>query len=347
MRKEDHFIWLFARGFRDTLDLKSIELFLRQELKWKYIIDTAQEEGVACLIYNRIKENSLEHFLPEYALNHLETIYYSHSAHNTLIYEEFQLVAAALKKESISFIPLKGLILAANVYKNIALRPMKDLDFLVKKEDIKSSVRIFKNLGYHLLLDLDKTLINPYAYSITLTKENAGNASFFSIDLHWHIFNSSWMMGLLAKETDSGQIWADARSGVIDGINTLVLSPQLLLVYLCLNAFNHGFARLIMLVDIDLVLEKYKDEIDLDQVKALAQFFGLLNVLDTVLGLAQGQEDSAFRCYQQLKRLSFYGLPVLLYIATVKGIFAKTRSATRLSIIITYLLCMRLGHKNT
>ncbi len=346
MRKEDHFIWLFARGFRDTLDLKSIELFLRQELKWKYIIDTAQEEGVACLIYNRIKENSLEHFLPEYALNHLETIYYSHSAHNTLIYDEFQVVASALKKEGISFIPLKGLILAANVYENIALRPMKDMDFLVKKEDIKSSARIFQSLGYHLLLDLDQTLINPYAYSITLIKENAGNPGFFSIDLHWHIFNSSWMMGLLAKKTDAVQIWADARPAVVEGINTLVLSPQLLLVYLCLNAFNHGFARVIMLVDIDWVLKEYKDEINMDLVKALAQSFGLLNVLDIVLGLSQCQGDSAFKRYQQLKRLSFYGLPVLLYIATVKGIFAKTRSAFRLAVIITYLHCKRLGHKN-
>lgn len=347
MIKEDHFIWLFARQAEDTLDLKGAELFLRQELNWKYIIDTTQEEGVACLIYNRIKENSLERFLPEHALNHLEAIYYSHSAHNTIIYEEFQVVASALKKEGISFIPLKGLILAANVYKNIALRPMKDMDFLVKREDIKSSVRIFKNLGYHLLLDLDKTLINPYAYSITLIKENAGNASFFSVDLHWHIFNSSWMMGLLAKETDPGQIWADARPAVIDGINTLVLSPQLLLVYLCLNAFNHSFARLIMLVDINRVLKEYKDEIDLDQVKALAQSFGLSNVLDIVLGLSQGQGDLVLRRYQQLKRLSFYGLPVLLYIATVKGIFAKTKSVARLSMIITYLLCKRLEYKKS
>ena len=347
MRKEDHFIWLFLKQAEDALDLKGAELLLRQDLHWKYIIDTAQQEGVACLVYNRIKENSLERFLPVHSLNHLETIYYSHSAHNAIIYEEFQVLASALKKENISFIPLKGLILAAGVYKNIALRPMKDMDFLVKKEDIKSSVRIFQSLGYHLLLDLDKTLINPYAYSITLTKENAGNASFFSIDLHWHIFNSSWMMGFLAQRTDPVRIWADARPAVIDGMNTFVLSSQLLLVYLCLNAFNHGFARLIMLVDISRVLKEYKDEINLDQVRKLAKSFGLLNVLDIVLGLSQSQGDLAFRRYQQLKRLNFYGLPVLLYIATVKGIFAKTRSAFRLAIIITYLHCKRLGYKNT
>ncbi len=345
MRKEDYLIWQLVLGERDSLGRDRISPFLWEELDWQYFIDSASKERVSSLIYNRIREEDWEHLLPEHALNCLQGVYYAHSRYNTLIYEEFTLAASVLKKEGICFVPLKGIFLAQNLYGNIALRPMTDIDLLVKKNDVNNCIRVLEVLGYKIILGQGRELTNPYAYSITLIKEKGGELGGFSIDLHWHILNSSWMMGLFAGKIAPAVIWAETQPITIDGIDTSALSSEHLVINLCLNVFNQGFSRLIMLSDIAIALEKYGNKDFLDKVKRQAESFGFSNVSDQVLALAQARDDSGFQRWQSLKKLNCFCFPALLYLATARGIKEKLKALAGVIKVAIYLFCRRLGGK--
>ncbi len=345
MRKEDYLIWQLVVGGRDIPGRDRISLFLREELDWQYFIDSAGKERVSSLIYNRIKEEGWEHLLPEQVFNRLQAVYYAHSRYNTLIYEEFILAASALKKEGICFVPLKGIFLAQNLYGNAALRPMTDIDLLVKKGEVNNCIRALGVLGYKIILEQERELANPYAYSITLIKEKGGELGGFSIDLHWHILNSSWMMGLFAGKIALGAIWQETQPITIDGIDTLALSSEYLVINLCLNFFNQGFSRLIMLSDIAMVLEKYGNKDLLEKVKTLAESLGFSNVLDIVLALAQARDDLGFQRWQSLKKFNSYCFPALLFMATVRGISGKLKALTGVIKVAIYLVCRRFGGK--
>lgn len=342
MRKEDYLIWRLVVGGKDSPGRNRILPLLWENLDWQYFVDSAGKERVGSLIYNRIREEGWEHLLPEQALNCLQAIYYSHSRYNTLIYEEFNLLAFALKKENIRFVPLKGIFLAQNVYGNAALRPMTDIDLLINKGDVNNCIRVLEVLGYKIILGQKRELANPYAYSITLIREKGGELRGFSIDLHWHILNSSWMMGLFAGKFTPEVIWAQTQSTAIDGIEALALSPEYLVINLCLNVFNQGFSRLIMLSDIARVLEKYGNKDFLDKVKISAEALGFSNVLGLVLALVQTRDDSEFQHWQNLKKLNSYCFPAVLYIATARG---KLKALTGMGNVVTSLFCRRLGGK--
>ena len=74
---------------------------------------------------------------------------YVHNAIKNLeLYHEISKVLAALQDNAIPVIVLKGAALAALVYPNIALRPMRDVDLLIRDDDIWSVDKIILQLGY-------------------------------------------------------------------------------------------------------------------------------------------------------------------------------------------------------
>ena len=351
MCREDELIWLFSLAANEKSGLDKLTAIVQGKLDWDYVIDTASQEGVIGLIYDRIKKNQLERFIPQSIYARLESSYYTYSAANTLLYEELKKIVAGLEEGGIPVILLKGGFLAANIYENIALRPLRDLDLLVKKKDILPSAGILERLGYLPIVKVKEQLEDDFAYSITLAKENSGINGSVSLDLHWHILNASWLMALSSGKCDMERIWASAEQALVLDIPVRILAPPHLFICLAVNAFTHCYQRIILLADLSHLLSRYEKIINWDSLRQEARRCHLENILDytlksiTAMPLSRkpqrGLGAYAFRrVYQPLR-------PCVMYVLLQRGTIAKCKAIFRMSLAITCLLFKRLEHKKT
>ena len=113
---------------------------------WPAILDAARQQGVAPLLYDRLR--GLIPGPPEEISESLRQDYLKNAVRNTRLYQAFGELVRGLADRGIPVIALKGIHLAEAVYGNIALRPMGDLDLLVKPEDLDRAGTALGKLGY-------------------------------------------------------------------------------------------------------------------------------------------------------------------------------------------------------
>jgi hypothetical protein len=179
------------------------------------------------------------------------------------LYEELQVLLPALHEAEIPVLILKGAYLAANVYRNIALRPMSDIDLLVPASMAREAWRVLKELGYRLIYPATETLIPSFGKDFICQKQ--GN--FAPVEVHWTIG--------LAEETepmDGDELWKNARAVRLAGTEagTATLSLEDFLLHLCLHAsYQHEFDfGLRALCDIAVFIERFESEIDWPVLRA-------------------------------------------------------------------------------
>jgi hypothetical protein len=134
--------------------------------------------------------------------------------------------------------------LAETVYPDIALRPFGDIDLLIHKNDLYKFKPKLLQFGYELSEPSDKAIKSIKKDGIAL-------------DIHWHLVNSPY-----SKYIDIDEFWKNTVTINIEGIDAFVLSPENLLIHLCLHASRHYYPQLICLVDISEVIQHYGEILD-------------------------------------------------------------------------------------
>jgi len=142
---------------------------------WDSLIQFAIKHNLAPLLYHRLKTI--------YPSVKLHKAYLISARRNTRLYNDFSKIINAL--ENIPVIVLKGAHLAQNVYANIALRPMIDLDILVKKTDLLKAGEKLLEMGYisgtSRVGDIE-AICAKQQHLPPFTKPDA-----FPVDIHWTI----------------------------------------------------------------------------------------------------------------------------------------------------------------
>jgi Uncharacterised nucleotidyltransferase len=101
--------------------------------EWERLIALALRHKVAPVVYVRLKGHGLTP-TPK-AAERLRQIHLASATRNLRLFQELGNILSALQAANLPVIPLKGACLAETVYGNIALRPMGDVDLLVKPDD--------------------------------------------------------------------------------------------------------------------------------------------------------------------------------------------------------------------
>ncbi|MEE4365070.1 MAG: nucleotidyltransferase family protein, partial [Desulfotignum sp.] len=115
---------------------------------WEVILAVAMRHGVVPILFHTLKPLFSEVDIPAPVREKMQRMYYLSAARNTRIYHELSIVLAALNAIGINVILLKGAHLADNVYGNIALRPMGDVDLLARQRDLLKIHHVLLDLGY-------------------------------------------------------------------------------------------------------------------------------------------------------------------------------------------------------
>ncbi len=209
------------------------ELFLFP-IKWEKIVAFALWYDVAPLVYHSLKRISRSNPVPEGVLETLGKSYHMIVARNMYLYAELYKILQEFKERGIGAIVLKGAALAKTVYGDIGLRQMRDIDLLVRREDLQCAHDVMSGLGYHS--EVRDIAAECYSGNVDyhLPEYTHPQKKTVTIEIHWNITDNS-----IRLSTD--EWWERAVTINIHDRGVLIPSPEDMIVHLCLHSYNHGY----------------------------------------------------------------------------------------------------------
>ncbi len=280
MRPEDQIVILSARPELSRAHKQHLQMLVsHNQLDWGYLVKVSRRHGLDSLLYHHLSGCEWNHDeIPAGILERLRQHYYATACQNTLRLQEAGRVLNALRKEEIPVIALKGLALAEPLYQNIALRPMIDIDVMIRPADYRRLTALLEQLGYIC----HKSAVQRLAWERFGCNLEFSRASGGCVDLHWDLSTYERLKGVVALDADDFWQWSGVQT--IAGCPVGVLCPEHLLLYQAFDAgFIHGFDRLLGGCDVLAVLEAFATALDWDMTLASARAAGLKSVLYAVL----------------------------------------------------------------
>jgi len=246
------------------------------EVEWGLLPRMAQAEGVGPLLYWHLRNQNWPPGIPTDVAAGLRGQYYRTLGHNTLLFQELERILEAFEQAEtcpepgrrIPVVLLKGVALAQMVYENIGLRPMSDLDLLVRRADLEHAAALAQKLGYwedavELRPGLNWDLM--LGHHIHLCNEQHAN-----LELHWRLIAGAddW------RSPPPEWVWAQTEHLNQKLYHTLNTHAHILYIS-AHQALQHGLAdaRLIWFYDVYALLKAEKT-IDWEILIACAQETG-------------------------------------------------------------------------
>ncbi|MFQ5789207.1 MAG: nucleotidyltransferase family protein [Acidobacteriota bacterium] len=209
---------------------------LRGPLNWSLLAEMASREGMSGLLALQLERLARAYSL-DLPLEPFSQALRGIFIQNGRLFGELARLEGALRERDIRVILLKGGALIETCYhRQLGLRPLSDLDLLVRPPDVA--------LVRHYLLE--RGFRTPSASSSFYTK---GLAAF---DLHTDLIGISRIRRrALAFAFDTEELWRNAIP--LHGSHLLALSKSHQFLHLAVHALKHSFCRLISFVDLGLV----------------------------------------------------------------------------------------------
>ena len=272
LSSEDKLLLYCARTSMSEDITHRVKGILNDCLNWDYIVECSTRHKISPLLYWNLSKIDNGKDVPEEVMAKLRKIYYESVARNRFLYDELSKVLKAFKDAGIDVIVLKGAFLAETIYKNISLRPMGDIDLLIKKEDLHKVKKELSQLMYHAPIYPTKwheQWQNEWAEEIHFTNQDKN----IMIDVHWDIQPPSTPF-----QIDINKFWENAQPVKIAGVETLMFAPEDLLQNLCLHLdkeLNKGISLLRWYCDIAEVIRHYEEKINWKYLVQSSKNYGI------------------------------------------------------------------------
>jgi hypothetical protein len=247
------------------------------EAEWQAMFDEAVRQGVAPLLYQRLSSAPPQLAPSPGVLQVLRHIYLHNRLRNRMIFDEASTVLVALREGGVVAVVLKGLYLAESVYGDPALRPMADIDLLVRETDLDAVRVSLSELGYHPVDDPTGRLYSRHHHLPPWTKSGA-----VPVEVHTALIPRG---NPFAVDVE-GLRERSCRS-VVAGVEALVLCPEDAILHLCVHAaYNHAFqVSLLRYCDLASLIARDHQAIDWPRLAVIANADGRCRLVYCVLRL--------------------------------------------------------------
>ncbi|MCM3018669.1 nucleotidyltransferase domain-containing protein [Priestia megaterium] len=233
--KELHFLLTLLREenrFEEIIPLKEID--------WNHFLELVKHHRVCPLIYIRLK--GTPDAVPPYVIEALFQEYKKNTFKMLQLTGEMETLDKVFNENDIETLCLKGPPVAYELFKNISLRMSKDLDILVREEDLEKAESILFSLGYEkeeilTVLNEIKWRHHHIAYYHPEKK--------IQVEVHWRLHPRSM------KRTRFEELWNGKRESQLTKHPISFMGTEDLLLYLISHGGRHGWFRLRWLKDID------------------------------------------------------------------------------------------------
>jgi hypothetical protein len=259
----------------DVDQLEKLRRLVSHDLDANLIIELAIKEGVGGLLYRNLKKaDALDRVDPEVG-QRLQAIYYQTFQLNLKLIHDLKQVLHKLNQENVHVVLMQGVALLQQVYPDVGLRPMKDIDLWVLSGEYDKLVSSLVGLGFQ----------REEFYPSTYKKSD----TFIDISTHILWADRIKARGLLLDK-DQESIFHDTRATDIEGEKARCLNPYDQVLYLGLHTIKHFAERLIWLVDIKGLIKDWK-RAEWKALKLRASELGLVKVMPYILFLLKDLLD--------------------------------------------------------
>jgi hypothetical protein len=249
-------------------------------IDWPGLVELATREGTAPLLHGHLHRLELLERLPIATRRRLTEVVRSVWAANAVLAHHWGEATAALRQAGVDTLTLKGMALANVVYAEPGLRPMADIDLLVRPADCARALATLRDLGYRTPGEAADRLGASRSFA-ELVRDGT------RIDLHWHAARYLRFEGVV--EVDHDGLWSRARSLATAEGRSLMLSPEDLLLHLVLHlTLGSDFARVLWYADIDAVVRRFAGELDWERLVREADRWRVRALTGWALGVATG-----------------------------------------------------------
>ncbi|MBN1449858.1 MAG: nucleotidyltransferase family protein [Anaerolineales bacterium] len=260
---EDKLLFHCASVQMSDKAIESALHLLQRNLDWDYILEASIRHGIAPLFYYSLRQLELIRgiypLIPSQTIEILEILYQGSQTRNRRLYSVSEEILIAFEQAEIQVMGLKDFQLAWEIYPDIGLRPIGDIDLLIHRQDYDKVVACMSNLGFRLLPDADTPFMRKYAwaYPFHRPKDNIW------VDLQWNIMQIEWAVyekGNFDFEID--RTWRGARSMKLNHTHILVPRHEDMFFHLCMHLEGHAYSELILFCDIAELLRLYGNQMD-------------------------------------------------------------------------------------
>ena len=227
----------------------------------------AVREGVAGLLYKNLKKIGVLGYLGHGQIERLQAFYYSAARLNLRLLHDLKDILKKLNQSKTPIVLLQGIPLLQQIYKDIGLRPLTDIDLWVLPEYFAAVESTLVKLGYQ----------NDSLYPKTFKRDST------IIDVNTHILWADRIKSrrflIVASQED---IYENCRIIDVEGQKGQCLSRVDQVIYLSLHAFKHNLDRLIWLVDIKNLLTSW-DRSDWVNLAGRSKQLGIKHIVSYIL----------------------------------------------------------------
>ena len=248
---------------------------------WVEVLDLADRHGVTPALHRNLQSAGV--VVPPEIRQRLRETTLAIGARNARALGHVGRLLKDLRAARIDLAVLKGADLVERVHADVSLRPMADVDLLVRADDLTKASALLASKGYvpaaHPPGDEHQGAIDENLHVEPVQRPGGP-----LVELHYAIAVPARVGGV-----DMDGIWTRMESARVGGADTLVLAPEDLVLHLCIHvAIHHGFrSRLVQLMDLEAVLGRLGDRIDWATLERRAREWGVLRAVALTFALAE------------------------------------------------------------
>jgi hypothetical protein len=280
LSREDELLVHCARLDLSRKRCEAVKDILVEGIDWDLLIKKAAWHRLSPLLAHHLMSPDLSALIPMAILKKIRGTYYQSLARSIILQNELYRLLSAFNNQEIPVIVLKGAALLESIYRDISLRPMGDLDILVRPERLDQAEAIAFKLGYGFRANRElQEQTRQSCHHLANLWHHEKN---IMLEIHHHIVSHDEPYYFNLED-----FWARARSDTILGAHALTLAPEDLLIHLSikflLDRRYQSNAALGQLCDISEVIKHYDDSLDWDLIEKTSRENGVLKGLHFVL----------------------------------------------------------------
>ncbi|HEX8092115.1 MAG TPA: nucleotidyltransferase family protein [Blastocatellia bacterium] len=255
--------------------LNSIKALLETEIDWGCLLKEAERHGVIPLLYSNLDAN-FPGAVPEPFMSALRDYFRKNLISNLLLTGEMCGILDLLESHGVSAIPFKGPTLAVLAYGDIAMREFRDIDLLVRREDVLKARALLITRGYAP----DQELNRAQEVACLKSESEYGFKGRCYLELQWDIVPRNHSFKLNDEE-----LWRHTDHVNIEGYRVASLCSEDLLLLLCAHGSKQSWGRLSLVCDVSELI-RARTDMDWDRLFERARGLGGERMLATGLSLA-------------------------------------------------------------
>ncbi len=266
-------------------DATRLAALARTALPWANLLAWGERLGALPLLHHHLAAQP--EAAPAEVLTRLEAAYRKTSLRNLRSFALLREILAKAEAAGVPVLCLKGSVLAPDLYGDLGLRPMGDLDLLVRPADAPGLEAILAGMG--AFRSPDGRRRDPAEVPASVQEVIGHGLPWFfpsvcRVEIHRHLLAE----GIRDDGWLQVDLWAGARTRDLDGVPQRGLGREHLVLHLASHLAHHleeGAVHLYWFTDLGALLHREGPALDRAALAALARRLGLEAGCREVFGL--------------------------------------------------------------